>query len=253
MTAAEQRGFRRRRSPRGSTQRGSNFAKYALRRFGVARPRNAVWRLSGARIKVPASCLSVVSRAGHLGRVSRRGRKVSYLCRSVKRGKNPCKSLESRSVYLMGLRGSDGGRLLRKDVPVHLRAPRPSIPTGRGSRKRDGSRDEGNIRIGKRGDRIRRLASVVSPSRGGVRGMSFGFRGHHRSLFNEGVASIARIPIRRGRRSRQNRDSYYQRGRCCKRGAELATSGKGTFLSKTMMMIRDLVPDRPGRVTPARC
>jgi hypothetical protein len=37
------------------------------------------------------------------------------------------------SVYLMGLRGSDGGRHFGRNVPVHLRAPScTSIPTGRG-------------------------------------------------------------------------------------------------------------------------
>jgi hypothetical protein len=52
------------------------------------------------------------------------GRKVLYRRRMVNRGKRLLPSARSKAVYLMNLRGSEGGCYFGSNVPVHLRTLR---------------------------------------------------------------------------------------------------------------------------------
>jgi hypothetical protein len=217
----------------------------------VVRRRNVTWRLSGTRIKLLSSRLSV-SRAGHLGRVSRRGRKVSYLCRMVERGKNACKSQELRSVYLMGLRGSDGGRHFARTCrcTFALRGLPSPRGGGRGSatvpgtRGTFGSESEGTACPGwLRWFRRRGVVceGCVSGS-GGITDPSSmrESRASHVSRFDEGDARVKiEIPI-------------IKEGDAAK-GGRACDLGEGNLPFDDDDDDRDLVPDPPGRVTPARC
>jgi hypothetical protein len=84
-----------------------------------------------------------------------------------------------KSVHLTSLRGSEGCVVTLARTSLCTFALCGTLTFGRGSWKRDGSRDEGNIRIGKRGNRIITKPRFDSSMRGVMRGMLFGKGASH--------------------------------------------------------------------------